>query len=206
MVFSYIEVSDFALELTDTAGEKHYFKGCFPEVIFNIGDQVKVIAIPLNNHYAYAYSVIDAQKQYMWTGQQVERGRINYRIFSSKIGAFFGFLGILSFILFFVFTGDAILILTLDFVVWTLVFCFLSLILIGWRIGASFDDQSSLLEAILKKIGFYKPTMISLGSYSVSMVNIKNKVKDDEFFTRWKQYTYRIDLAQKADAEKYGKK
>ena len=78
--------------------------------------------------------------------------------------------------------------------------------LIGWRVGASFDEQSIELEAILKKLGFYKPTMMSLNNYSIFNVKKNNKEKDITYPDRWEQYTYRIDLAQKDDAEKYGKK
>ena len=42
-----IEVSDFAIEITDENDQKHYFKGCFPVVMFKKGDMVKVIAEPL---------------------------------------------------------------------------------------------------------------------------------------------------------------
>lgn len=34
----------FTIELRDYEGGLHYFKGCFPEVIFKIGDQIKIIA------------------------------------------------------------------------------------------------------------------------------------------------------------------
>jgi len=36
-----IDVSEFAIELTDYDGQKHYFRGCFPEVVFNKGDLIK---------------------------------------------------------------------------------------------------------------------------------------------------------------------
>ncbi len=39
-----IEVSDFAIEVTDPEGLKHYFTGCFPVVLFKKGDLVKVVA------------------------------------------------------------------------------------------------------------------------------------------------------------------
>ncbi|ENV96305.1 hypothetical protein F938_02205, partial [Acinetobacter bereziniae LMG 1003 = CIP 70.12] len=79
-------------------------------------------------------------------------------------------------------------------------------IFIGWRVGASFDGQSIELEAILKKLGFNKPSMASLNDFSVSSVNRKNKINMDEYPDRWEQYTYRLDLAKKYDEEKYGKK
>ena len=48
--------------------------------------------------------------------------------------------------------------------------------------------------------------MASLNNYSVFAINRKNKIKMDEYPDRWEQYTYHLDLAQKEDAEKYGKK
>ncbi len=56
-----IEVSDFAIEVTDKSNQKQYFKGCFPVVIFKKGDMVKVIAEPLSgqNKYAYVAAIID---------------------------------------------------------------------------------------------------------------------------------------------------
>ncbi|NUF65656.1 hypothetical protein HUN35_22595, partial [Acinetobacter bereziniae] len=50
-----IEVSDFAVEITDSNNQKHYFKGCFPVVIFKKGDKVKVIAEPLSGQNKYTY-------------------------------------------------------------------------------------------------------------------------------------------------------
>jgi hypothetical protein len=73
-------------------------------------------------------------------------------------------------------------------------------------VGASFDEQSVELEAILKNLDFNKPSMASLNDFSVSSVNRKNKVKMDEYPDRWEQYTYRLDLAKQYDEEKYGKK
>ncbi|NUG82566.1 hypothetical protein HUN33_21600, partial [Acinetobacter bereziniae] len=84
--------------------------------------------------------------------------------------------------------------------------CLLVCLFIGWRVGASFDEQSVELEAILKKLGFNKPSMASLNDFSVSSVNRKNKINMDEYPDRWEQYTYRLDLAKKYDEEKYGKK
>ncbi|MFW1948559.1 hypothetical protein ACG907_11660, partial [Acinetobacter bereziniae] len=43
-------------------------------------------------------------------------------------------------------------------------------------IGVSFDVQSIELEAILKKLDFNKPTMVSLNDFSVSSINKKNKI------------------------------
>ena len=72
--------------------------------------------------------------------------------------------------------------------------------------GASFDEQSVELEAILKKLDFNKPSMASLNDFSGFSINIKNKIKMDEHPDRWEQYTYRLDLAKQYDEEKYGKK
>jgi len=76
----------------------------------------------------------------------------------------------------------------------------------GWVVGGSFDEQSIELEAILKKLGFNKPSMANLNDFSVFSMNIKNKIKRDEYPDRWEQYTYRLDLAKQYDEEKYGKK
>ena len=75
----------------------------------------------------------------------------------------------------------------------------------GWVVGKSFDGQSIELEAILKKMGFNKPSRTDLQHFALSDLSWKNKEKDFEH-ERWKDYTYRIDLAKKADEEKYGKK
>ena len=80
-----IDVSEFAIELTDTNGVKHLFKGCFPEVVFKKGDQVKVIAHPFKTDYGYVSAIIDIKNNYMWTSQQVERGRLRYRMFGLKL-------------------------------------------------------------------------------------------------------------------------
>ncbi|MBJ9931265.1 hypothetical protein I5694_21450, partial [Acinetobacter bereziniae] len=78
-------------------------------------------------------------------------------------------------------------------------------IFIGWRVGASFDGQSIELEAILKKLGFNKPSRMDLQHYALNDLSWKNKDKDF-IHERWKDYTYRIDLAKQYDEEKYGKK
>ena len=44
--------------------------------------------------------------------------------------------------------------------------------------------------------------MMSLNKYSIFSTEPANNQLNE----RWKDYTYRIDLAQKDDAEKYGKK
>ena len=196
-----IDVSEFAIELTDHAGVKHLFKGCFPEVVFKNGDQVKVIAHPFKTDYSYVSAIIDIKHNYMWTSQQVERGRYRYRVFCIKSFGLICLVGLVFiFLLFGVIGGFESLrhIVTVYFCVFTLS---LSL-LIGWRVGASFDEQSIELEAILKKLGFYKPTMMSLNKYSIFSTEPANNQLNE----RWKDYTYRIDLAQKDDAEKYGKK
>ena len=201
-----IDVSEFAIEVRDQEGVLHYFKGCFPEVIFKEGDQVQVIAQPFKTEYAYINAMIHIEKQYMWTSQQVEKGRINYKLWSIK---FFGLIGVFSvsiFILVSLFSENGMKMITHKYGILLLVSWMFIMIFIGWRVGASFDEQSSELEAILKKIGFYKPTMMSLGHYSVYDVNHKNKVDQDQPTERWMHYTYRIDLAQKEDEEKYGNK
>jgi hypothetical protein len=83
-----IEVSDFALEVTDKNAQKHYFKGCFPVVMFKKGDMVKVIAEPLSgqNKYARAATIIDKKNNYIWTSQEVVKGRFRYRVFGMKMG------------------------------------------------------------------------------------------------------------------------
>ncbi|WP_139851116.1 putative type VI secretion system effector [Acinetobacter pullicarnis] len=196
-----VDVSEFAIELTDHAGMTHLFKGCFPEVVFKKGDQVKVIAHPFKTDYGYVSAIIDIKNNYIWTSQQVERGRYRYRVFCIKSFGLICLVGLVFiFLLFGVIGGFESLrhIVTVYFCVFTLS---LSL-LIGWRVGASFDEQSIELEAILKKLGFYKPTMMSLNKYSIFSTEPANNQLNE----RWKDYTYRIDLAQKDDAEKYGKK
>ena len=201
-----IDVSEFAIELRDQEGVLHYFKGCFPEVIFQEGDQVRVIAQPFKKEYVYVNAIIDIEKQYMWTSQQVEKGRIRYRIFCMKIAA-----GLMIFTLVFViivalFQKNGYLFLMDQKVFGTMFILFVVIVYSGSRVGASFDEQSSELEAILNKIGFYKPTMISLSDYSVFIVGLKNEEIDNQVDERWMQYTYRLDLAKQADAEKYGNK
>jgi hypothetical protein len=73
-----IEVSDFAVEITDSNNQKHYFKGCFPVVIFKKGDKVKVIAEPLSgqNKYTYVSASIDKNKYDIWTAQQEFKVRL----------------------------------------------------------------------------------------------------------------------------------
>ena len=200
-----IDVSKFALELTDITGGKHFFKGCFPEVVFKKGDQVKVIAHPFKTDYSYVSAIIDIKHNYMWTSQQVERGRLRYRIFGIKLMGLCGVVSLLFGVISIASMG-AFESLLQGFMLFTILICFLCFIFIGWRVGASFDEQSVELEAILKKLGFYKPTVISLNDYTIFSVKKRNKEKDIKYPDRWEQYTYRIDLAQKDDAEKYGKK
>nr|WP_320108667.1 putative type VI secretion system effector [Acinetobacter lanii] len=118
-----IEVSDFALEVTDQEGLKHYFTGCFPVVVFQKGDTVKVIAEPDNEKYARAAAIIDQKKSYIWTAQEVVKGRLRYRIFGMKGGLFFGFLGVMTFCLFAIFDGDALSILLYPPVFYSLLSC-----------------------------------------------------------------------------------
>ncbi|ATZ63909.1 putative type VI secretion system effector [Acinetobacter bereziniae] len=203
-----IEVSDFAIEVTEKSNQKHYFKGCFPVVIFKKGDLVKVIAEPLSgqNKYAYASAIIDQKNNYIWTAQQVFNGRLRYRIFGMKLGVGGGVFSIMVFILFAVFGKYGISLILNPTIVGTLFTCLLVCLFIGWRVGASFDSQSIELEAILKKLDFNKPSMASLNDFSVFSVNRKNKIKMNEYPDRWEQYTYRLDLAKQYDEEKYGKK
>ncbi|WP_423854726.1 putative type VI secretion system effector [Acinetobacter guillouiae] len=202
-----IEVSDFALEITDKNNQKHYFTGCFPEVIFNKGDLVSVIAEPLSgqNKYARAVAVIDQINSYIWTSQQIIKGRIRYRIFGIKLFGIIGggslLIGIITVSLMGAFNS-----LLESYMIFTIFTILIAFIFIGWRVGTSFDEQSIELEAILKKLGFNKPSMASLNDFSVSSVNRKNKIKTDEYPDRWEQYTYRLDLAKQYDEEKYGKK
>ena len=78
---------------------------------------------------------------------------------------------------------------------------------IGWRIGGSFDGQSIQFEAILKKLGFKKPSRMDLQHFALNDLSWKNKGDNKGYgHERWKDYTYRIDLAKEYDEEKYGKK
>jgi hypothetical protein len=71
-----IEVSDFAIEVTDKNAQKHYFTGCFPVVMFKKQDMVKVIAEHLSglNKYTRAGGVLDHQNSDIGTSQEVVRG------------------------------------------------------------------------------------------------------------------------------------
>ena len=203
-----VNVSEFAIELTDTNGVKHFFKGCFPEVVFKKGDQVKVIAHPFKTDYGYVSAIIDIKNNYMWTSQQVERGRYRYRIFGMKLMGGGGVFVLFIFLVMDYFNREYFTQMFIFDIEMLIPILFLNIIFlfIGWRVGASFDEQSIELEAILKKLGFYKPTVISLNDYTIFSVKKRNKEKDIKYPDRWEQYTYRIDLAQKDDAEKYGKK
>ena len=206
-----IEVSDFALELTDKNNQKHYFKGCFPVVMFKKGDMVKVIAEPLSgqNKYAYAATIIDQKNSYTWTGQEVVKGRFRYRIFGMKLMG-----GVCLFVMFIQLIIDYFISDTINQMLFSdtgiQITALIALIVftgIGWRIGASFDGQSIELEAILKKLGFNKPSRMDLQHYALNDLSWKNK-EDNKGYVheRWKDYTYRIDLAKQYDEEKYGKK
>nr|WP_227560979.1 MULTISPECIES: putative type VI secretion system effector [Acinetobacter] len=204
-----IEVSDFAIEITDNSNQKHYFKGCFPVVIFKKDDMVKVIAEPLSgqNKYARAVAVIDQQNNYTWTGQEVVKGRIRYRVFGMKMtGAVCVFVMFAQLILDYFISDslDQMLMAKLGIQINILIIMFICLF-IGWRVGASFDGQSIELEAILKRLGFNKPSRMDLQTFALSDLSWKNKEKDF-IHECWKDYTYRIDLAKKYDEEKYGKK
>ncbi|WP_151824613.1 putative type VI secretion system effector [Acinetobacter bereziniae] len=202
-----IEVSDFAIEITDNSNQKHYFRGCFPVVIFKKGDMVKVIAEPLSgqNKYAYASAIIDQKNNYIWTSQEVVKGRIQHRITSMKFGLIIGCFSILVFCLFAFFDDNWISFIFSQPVLASFFICLFISLFIGWRIGASFDEQSIELEAILKKLGFNKPNQMNLQNFALSDLSWKNKEKDF-IHERWKDYTYRIDLAKQYDEEKYGKK
>ncbi|WP_034708826.1 putative type VI secretion system effector [Acinetobacter bereziniae] len=201
-----IEVSDFALEVTDNNNQKHYFKGCFPVVIFKKGDMVKVIAEPLSGQskYAHAVAVIDKNNNYIWTGQEVVKGRLRYRVFGIKLFGIMGGGALLIGIIIVSFMG-AFNSLLENYMILTILIILITFIFIGWRVGASFDGQSIELEAILKKIGFNKPSRMDLQNFALSDLSWKNKEKDF-IHERWKDYTYRIDLAKQDDEEKYGKK
>lgn len=205
-----IEVSDFAIEITDDNNQKHYFKGCFPVVIFKKGDMVKVIAEPLSgqNKYAYAVAIIDKNDNYIWTAQQVFNGRLRYRIFGMKIGVGGSLFVMFIQLIIDYFMSDSInqMLFSNTGIQITALIILIVFTGIGWRIGASFDGQSIELEAILKKLDFNKPSMANLNDFSVFSMNIKNKIKRDEYPDRWEQYTYRLDLAKQYDEEKYGKK
>ncbi|MFT0692543.1 putative type VI secretion system effector [Acinetobacter bereziniae] len=200
-----IEVSDFALEITDKNNQKHYFKGCFPEVNFRIGDNVKVMAEPFTTKYSIVKAVIEPKNQYIWTSQQIIKGRIRYRIFGIKLIGGAGIFVMMIFILFSLFEDNGISFLLSQPILISFFVCLFICLFIGWKVGASFDEQSVELEAILKNLDFNKPSMASLNDFSVSSVNRKNKVKMDEYPDRWEQYTYCLDLAKQYDEEKYGK-
>ena len=207
-----IDVSEFAIEVRDQDGVMHYFKGCFPEVIFKEGDQIKVIAQPFKTEYAYVNAIIDIEKQYIWTSQQVIKGRLRYRIFCLKLTGFATSIGSVLMPMIFLIMDEGLKIFSFsifsehEIFFKVLVVVNLLFLLIGWRVGASFDEQSAELEAILNKLNFYKPTMMGLDNFLVSIVNIKNKEFDSQNDERWMEYTYRLDLAKQEDEEKYGNK
>ncbi|MCU4540936.1 hypothetical protein KTJ16_07085 [Acinetobacter bereziniae] len=206
----YIEDSDFALELTDKNNQQYYFVGCFPEVIFKTGDTVKVIAEELHGEkkYARVNTIIDHKNNYMWTGQEVVKGRLRHRVYGMKIlGGTYLFILIVQFIFnYFNFHSIGEMLNAKSGIQINILVVMFICLFIGWRIGVSFDVQSIELEAILKKLDFNKPSMASLNDFSVFSVNRKNKIKMNEYPDRWEQYTYRLDLAKQYDEEKYGKK
>jgi len=201
-----IEVSDFALEITDKNNQKHYFTGCFPVVMFKKRDMVKVIAEEIQGEkkYARVSTIIDQKNNYMWTGQEVVKGRFRYRIFGIKLFGIMGGGALLIGIITVSFMG-AFNSLLENYMILTILTILITFIFIGWRVGASFDGQSIELEAILKKLGFSKPSRMNLQNFALSDLSWKNKEKDF-IHDRWKDYTYRIDLAKQYDEEKYGKK
>ena len=67
--------------------------------------------------------MIEQKNNYMWTGQEVIKGRMRYRISSMKFGLFFGFLGVMTFCLFAIFDGDALTFLLNPAVFYTLLSC-----------------------------------------------------------------------------------
>lgn len=203
-----IEVSDFAVEITDNNNQKYYFTGCFPVVIFKKGDMVKVIAEPLSgqNKYAQVSAIIDQKNNYIWTGQEVVKGRFRYRIFGIKLFGIMGGGALLIGIITVSFMG-AFNSLLENYMILTILTILITFIFIGWRVGASFDGQSIELEAILKKLGFSKPSRMDLQHYALNDLSWKNKEDNKGYgHERWKDYTYRIDLAKQYDEEKYGKK
>ncbi|MEG6548538.1 hypothetical protein V6C59_22100, partial [Acinetobacter bereziniae] len=145
---------------------------------------------------------------YIWTAQQVFKGRLRYRIFGMKLMG-----GVCLFVMFIQLIIDYFMSDSINQMLFSNTGIQISALIIlivftgvGWRIGASFDEQSIELEAILKKLEFNKPSMASLNDFSVSSVNRKNKINMDEYPDRWEQYTYRLDLAKQYDEEKYGTK
>ncbi len=204
-----IDVTVFAVEVTDNNNVKHYFKGVFPEVIFKIGDQIQVVTEEIEGEkgFAKANAVIDIQKNYIWTSQEVARGRLRYRLWGLKLIAW-GLIFTYAFFFIIMFFLSADLSKIISHSATQIVFLFFSLLMgfVGWRVGASFDEQSIELEAILLKLGFNKPTMMSLYDFSVFKIRYKNTDDTREYGDRWAMYTYCLDLAKKADEEKYGKK
>ncbi|WP_332605333.1 putative type VI secretion system effector [Acinetobacter sp. ESBL14] len=199
-----LDVQDFAFELTDNNGSKHYFKGCFPEVVFKKGDKVQVVAKHIDNNYSCAIAVIDIQNNYIWTGQEVVKGRWRYRVFGIKIIGVIGCLSLIFGVVAISLLGGFNLLLE-NYMLITLFCSFLIFIFIGWQVGGSFDGQSIELEAILKKIGFHEPSRMDLQNFALTDLEWKNK-KDDVEHERWKDFTYRLDLARQADESKHGKK
>ena len=206
-----IEVSDFALEITDKNNQKHYFTGCFPVVMFKKRDMVKVIAEEIQGEkkYARVSTIIDQKNNYMWTGQEVVKGRFRNRVFWMKMmagGSLFVMFAQLILDYLISDSLDQMLMAKLGIQINIIIIMFICLF-IGWRVGASFDGQSIELEAILKKLGFNKPSRIDLQHYALNDLSWKNKEDNKGYgHERWKDYTYRIDLAKQYDEEKYGKK
>lgn len=199
-----IDVTVFAIEVEDNLGIKHFFKGCFPEVVFEKGEHIKVVAQPLEDeNYSEALAIINTHKQHIWTGQEVVRGRLKYRLILSKSSINYAlFSSIFMYVIFCFMGGIKDIFFTSKFLILHIVLFISSLItiLIGWRIGASFDEQSMELEAIARKLGFHNPTMLNLGDYKQSSL-----APDVKTFWRGHHYTYFLDKALEDDHKKYPK-
>ena len=129
-----IEVSDFAVEIADQNKQKYYFTGCFPVVIFKKGDTVKVVAEPDNEKYARAVAIIDQKNHYIWTGQEVVKGRFRYRVFGMWLFIGIGLIGLLFFVPLLMIIGDGINTLKHE-VIRFILFIYLFIYLSCWRMG-----------------------------------------------------------------------
>ena len=151
-------------------------------------------------------ALIDKNKNYMWTSQEVVKGRFRYRVFGMKLIGGIGTVCIITSILILVCLDNGVQILKDKYSIFIFNLFILLSFFIGWRVGTSFDGQSIELEAILKKLEFHKPSHMDLQHFALNDLSWNNKEDNKGHdHERWKDYTYRIDLAQQADAEKYGK-
>lgn len=196
----------FAIELRDHQDKLHYFKGCFPEVIYKIGDKIKIIAQPLKSECNYISALIDEEKQYIWTSQMVVNGRHLSRLLMLKFILKITIIVYVLIIIFLYFIAGGLELLFNIKVIIAALLIFLLAAGGGWWLGVCFDEQNIELEAILIKQGFYNPTMMNLNQYSVEIVDFDRRESEGAPTLRWMQYAFRIDLAKKADAEKYGNK